>query len=205
MSEPAEPKSESVRVVDHRRVNVDGSLRDDVVSPASPTPPHRGVDGDPRVPQLQHELEAARKRIDELARAYQASQADSEQFKQRLTRERERMIDVDRGNAALVVIEAVDQLDLCLANATPGPLTDGVRLVRDGLVKKLVESGVERLELLGLRYDPNVAEAADTELVASPDDDGKVTQMVQAGYVLKERVIRPARVRVGRYLKHAQA
>jgi molecular chaperone GrpE len=189
MSEPAEPKTES---------------RDDVVSPATVTPePHSPRDT--RMQQLEKDLETARKRIDDLARAYQASQADSERFKERLNRERERMIDVDRGNAALIVIEAVDQLDLCLAAATPGPLTDGVRLVRDSLVKKLVDSGVERLELKGLPYDPNLAEAADTELVSSPGDDGKVTEVTRAGYLLKDRVIRPARVRVGRYLTPAQA
>ncbi|MFT3835543.1 MAG: nucleotide exchange factor GrpE [Myxococcaceae bacterium] len=155
--------------------------------------------------QLEKDLEAARKRIDDLARAYQASQADSERFKERLTRERERMIDVDRGNAALLVIEAIDQLDLVLSAATPGPMTDGVRLVRDSMVKKLADSGVERLELKGLPYDPNLAEAADTELVTSPAHDGTVTQVTRAGYVLKERVIRPAQVRVGRYLQPAQA
>lgn len=189
MSEPAEPKPES---------------RDDVVSPATVTPePHHSRDS--HMLQLEKDLEAARKRIDDLARAYQASQADSERFKERLTRERERMIDVDRGNAALLVIEAVDQLDLALSAAVAGPLTDGVRLVRDSLVKKLADSGIERLELKGLPYDPNLAEAADTELVASPDHDGTVTQVTRAGYVLKERVIRPAQVRVGRYLKPAQA
>jgi molecular chaperone GrpE len=175
----------------------DESPRDDVVSAATPE--------DGRVQQLERDLEAARKRIDELARAYQATQADSERFKERLTRERERMIDVDRGNAALLVIEAIDQLDLCLTAATPGPLTDGVKLVRDGLVKKLNDQGVERLELKGLPYDPNLAEAADTELVMSETEDGQVTQVTRAGYVLKERVIRPAQVRVGRYIKPAQA
>jgi len=212
MSHPAEPKPESVKVVDRRRVNPDGTARTPTPSEqpaasaeAPPTPPHPGVEGDPRVPELTRQLEAARKRVDELARAYQALQQDGEEFKRRLTRERERQVDFDRGANALLVIEAIDQLDLVLSSAEKSPLTEGVRMVRDNLVKKLIEAGVERLELLGAAYDPNLAEAADTEIVATVEDDGKVTAVRRAGYRLKERVIRPAQVRVARYVKPASA
>ncbi len=213
MSHPAEPKSETVKVVDRRRVNPDGTARTPTpahgtpqpAAEAAPTPPHAGVEGDPRVPQLTAELEAARKRVDELARAYQALQQDGEEFKRRLTRERERQVDFDRGNNALLVIEAIDQLDLVLSAADDGPLTQGVRMVRDNLVRKLAEAGVERLELLGTPYDPNLAEAADTEIVATEAEDGQVTAVRRAGYRLKERVIRPAQVRVARYVQPASA
>src|SRR5829696_4520936 len=52
---------------------------------------------DPERQRLEEELAAARRRVDELARAYQAVSQDREEFKQRLTRERERMLDVERG------------------------------------------------------------------------------------------------------------
>ena len=60
--------------------------------------PQAAVDAERQ--RLEAELEAARRRVDELARAYQEVNKDREEFKQRLTRERERMIDVERGNVA---------------------------------------------------------------------------------------------------------
>src|SRR5438270_12199699 len=112
-------------------------------------------------PAADAQLEAARKRIDELARAYQALERDREDFKQRLSRERERMIDVERGEVAVALIEAIDELDLSLASADDSPLAQGVRLIRDKLVKKLGSMGVQRVSLLGVQYDANLAEAAE--------------------------------------------
>ena len=61
--------------------------------------------------RLEAELEASRRRVDQLARAYQELNKDREEFKQRLTRERERMLDVERGNVATTLLEAIDELD----------------------------------------------------------------------------------------------
>src|SRR5690349_18890790 len=72
---------------------------------------------DLEVQKLRKELEAAYRRVDELARAIQAGERDREDFKKRLTRERERMIDVEKGNVAQILLEAVDELDLSLQSA----------------------------------------------------------------------------------------
>lgn len=44
----------------------------------------------------------------------QAGERDREEFKQRQARERERMIDVEKGNIVVVLVEVVDEFDLCL-------------------------------------------------------------------------------------------
>lgn len=159
------------------------------------------------VARLQTELEAARRRVNELARAYQDLNKDREEFKQRLTRERERMIDVERGNVAGTLLEAIDELDLALAasHQDTSPLAQGVRMIRESLLAKAQSTGIERIEVVGRPYDPNVAEAADMEITPVQDDDQKVVAEVRAGYRLKDRVIRPARVKVARYVAPAQA
>ena len=176
-------------------------------APAETAPP---VEPDPRqveIVKLQGELDAARRRVDELARAYQAGERDREDFKQRLQREREQLIDVERGKVALMVIEAIDELDLCLqaAGSDGSSLAQGVRLIRDNLVNKVQGTGIERLEVVGQSYDPNVAEAADMEITGDPNMDQRVTAEMRAGYRLKNRVIRPARVKVAKYVKPADA
>jgi molecular chaperone GrpE len=162
---------------------------------------------DPERQRLETELEAARRRVDQLARAYQQMEKDREEFKQRLTRERERMLDVERGNVAISLLEAVDELDRCLSMSAEetSPLAQGVRMIRDGLLSKLNQLGIERLQVVGLPYDPNTAEATDMEITPNPDEDQQVVSEARAGYRLKERVIRPARVKVAKYVTPAQA
>jgi molecular chaperone GrpE len=163
---------------------------------------------EPERQRLEAELEATRRRVDQLARAYQELQKDREEFKQRLTRERERMMDVERGNVATTLLEAVDELDRCLAMSggdAASPLAQGVKMIRDGLLSKLQQTGIERLQVVGRAYDPNTAEATDMELTTNPDEDQKVVAESRAGYRLKERIIRPAQVKVARYAAPAQA
>ncbi len=157
--------------------------------------------------RLETELDATRKRVDQLARAYQELMKDREEFKQRLTRERERMMDVERGNVATTLLEAIDELDRCLAASgqDSSPLAQGVRMIRDALLAKVQATGIERIQVLGQTYDPNVAEAFDMEITTTPEDDQKVVAEVRAGYRLKERIIRPARVKVAKYVAPAQA
>ncbi|WNG48154.1 nucleotide exchange factor GrpE [Archangium minus] len=163
---------------------------------------------DPERERLEAELSTARRRVDQLARAYQELEKDREEFKQRLTRERERMMDVERGNVATVLLEAVDELDRCLSMSggdVSSPLAQGVKMIRDGLLSKLQQSGIERLQVVGLPYNPNTAEATDMELTTNPDEDQKVVAEARAGYRLKDRIIRPARVKVAKYVAPAQA
>ncbi|MBX7097896.1 MAG: nucleotide exchange factor GrpE [Myxococcaceae bacterium] len=204
MAEPHDEPAPSVKINDRRRFTPDGEPKADVSeSPAQDTA--RVAELQAQVAQLEAQLASARGRVDELARAYQAQERDRDEFKARLQRERERMIDVEKGQVAQVLIEAVDQLDLCLAVPDGSPLAQGVKLIRDNLVRSLDGMGVQRLDLVGAPFDPQVAEAADAEVTPDPAADGQVLQVIRAGYQLKGKVVRPARVRVARYVKPAQA
>ncbi|AFE08975.1 putative co-chaperone GrpE [Corallococcus coralloides DSM 2259] len=162
---------------------------------------------DGEVARLQAELEAARRRVNELARGLQDLTKDREEFKQRITRERERMLDVERGNVARTLLEAIDELDLVLnaSQQDTSPVVQGVRMIRDSLLSKAQATGIERLQVVGRPYDPNLAEAADMEVTPVPADDQKVVAEFRAGYRLKDRIIRPARVKVARYVAPAEA
>lgn len=207
----SEPKSEDVRVVDRRRFDPDGTPRAEEPrataeeAPAAPSgaQPGTGETGE----ALQSALDAAYKRVDELARALQAGERDREAFKQRLTRERERLIDVEKGNVAQTLLETVDELDLSLQSSAgdDSPLAKGVRMIRDGIIARLQTLGVERVDLSGQRYDPNVAEAVDMEVTPNAEDDQRVVAELRPAYRLKDRVIRPGRVKVAKYVAPARA
>jgi len=201
----------NARVNDKRRYNADGTPRAGVADPepgSAPeaTPTTEGIPEQPdEVSQLRAELEAARRRVDELARGIQDVMRDRDEFKQRIQRERDRLVEVEKGQVAQALIEAVDELDHSLIQDDGSPFAQGVRLIRDKLIQKLQASGIERLNLEGRPYDPNAAEAVDIELVTRPEQNDRVLAEQRAAYAMKGRVIRPGRVKVGRYVEPAKA
>ena len=153
------------------------------------------------VSELRAQLETQGARLDEVLRAYSRLQQEREEFRKRSERERDRVLEAERGNVALALLEAVDELDRSLAAAprgTGGPLVSGVRLIRDGLLRRALSSGIQRYETIGQLFDPTLHEATDTILVEDPAQDERVIEEVRAGYKQGERVLRAARVRVGR-------
>jgi len=197
------------RVNDKRRYNPDGTPRAGAPETEPQTETSSEAAGGPpeadEVTQLRAELEAARRRVDELARGLQEVMRDRDEFKQRIQRERERMLEVEKGQVAQAIIEAIDELDLSLAAADGSPFAQGVRLIRDKLLQKLAATGIERLPLVGRPYDPNAAEAVDIELVGSPAQNDRVLAEHRPAYAIRGRVIQPGRVKVGRYLEPAKA
>ncbi len=153
--------------------------------------------------ELQEQLKSQGARLDEVLRAYSHLQQEREEFRKRSERERERVLEVERGNVALAIIEAIDELDRTLQAVKKerqgDPLVAGVKLIRDGLLRRLAGSGIERYETVGLPFDPTLHEAADMVQVADAGQDGQVIGETRAGYRQGERVLRAAHVRVGRF------
>jgi molecular chaperone GrpE len=144
--------------------------------------------------------DARDRRIDELARAYSALLEDNKAFRARLEREKDRVIEAERFASAQVLLEAIDAVERALAAVrdAKGPLADGVRLTRDLLERHVLALGAERLSLVGSPFDPHLAEAIDTSPVSDPSRDQIVIEEVGPGYRLGSRILRPARVRVGK-------
>lgn len=190
---PEDAAEPAVKVNDKRRFKEDGQ-------PIEVELPR----ADPELSRLTSELEVAHKRINELALGLQRSESEREAFKTRLTRERDQLLDLEKGKVAVVLLEAIDDLELCLTG-DDSPVSKGVRLIRDGLVKRAEEFGLERVELKGGPYDPNLAEATDMEITPNPDEDGRVVAVLKATWKLKGRVLRAGRVKVAKYVQPAQA
>jgi molecular chaperone GrpE len=77
-------------------------------------------------------------------------------------------------------------------------LREGVALTLASMEKRIAEMGVTRIEVLGMPYDPRTAEAIDLVVVADPAQEGVVLEEFRPGWRIGDRILRPARVRVGR-------
>ncbi len=121
--------------------------------------------------------------------------ADFENYKKRTAREREEY--VVHANARLLaeLLPVVDDLERALSAAEQheeAQLEEGVRLVHRALAALLERHGIELIATDG-KFDPHVHEA----LLSQPSEEaesGSVLDVVQKGYKLGDRVVRPARV-----------
>lgn len=162
---------------------------------ATGTPPP-----DPEREALRARAEAAEAKLRDYAEAFRTWKEEQEQFRARLERDLDAKVALRFGDLVAELVDTVDDLDLALSHAADrdDPLADGIAIARDRFLAILSRHGVERLELDGDEFDPNVAEAVAVEPVDDPSASGKVLRTVRSGYRLGERVIREARVVVGR-------
>jgi molecular chaperone GrpE len=194
----AEP---GVKVRDRRRFTPEGepiAEQGDVGASEEPVIIKAAAEPQPDPRDTTIALQAAR--IDELTRGLASLIEEGKAARVRMEREKARVLEAERAQVAQVLLEAVDDLERALAASgdATGPLVDGMRLTLASLAKKVAELGAERIDVLGKRFDPMVAEAIDLVPVADAAQEDVVVQEVRAGYRIGQRVLRPASVRVGR-------
>jgi len=140
------------------------------------------------------DVEALQAERDELFDRLQRLAAEFDNFRKRTARERVALS--ERANERLVkeLIPVLDDLGRALEAASEheeAKLEDGVRLVHRALSELLTKEGLAEIETEG-KFDPHVHEA----LLSQPSDaeEGSVIEVVQKGYKLGDKVLRPARV-----------
>jgi molecular chaperone GrpE len=159
--------------------------------------PGEGARGNREVPPTPApvpEVEALQAERDELFDRLQRLAAEFDNFRKRNARENAAL--VERANERLVkeLIPILDDLGRALEAASEhqeAKLEDGVRLVHRSLADLLAKEGLAEIETDG-KFDPHVHEA----LLSQPSDaeEGSVIEVVQKGYKLGDKVLRPARV-----------
>jgi molecular chaperone GrpE len=146
--------------------------------------------------ELKKKLEAAEAKASDYKDSWLRSQADFQNYKKRLERDNEMMYTSMKGDIIKKVLPALDDLERALQNRrAEDPWADGIELIARKLQNMLESEGVKKIEALGVEFDPNFHEAISHE-PANGAKSGHVIGVVQNGYMLGERVIRPALVRV---------
>ena len=153
----------------------------------------------PPTDELQ-KLKAERDQLfDRLARL----QAEFENQRKRSAREQQEFRDYALANALASLLPVMDGLDLALKNSA-GEKTEirsGVELVRKQFADALAKLGLREIPAEGEPFDPQLHQAV--EMVDSDRvPDHHVLQELQRGYKLKDRLLRPAMVRVARNSNH---
>jgi molecular chaperone GrpE len=140
------------------------------------------------------ELEALRNENEELIDTLQRLQADFENYRKRAAREQESLVARAGERIVKELLPVLDDLERALEAAEhheEAKLEDGVKLVHRQLEQLLGKEGLAPVETDG-KFDPHVHEALLTQ--PSSAEEGSVIEVLQKGYRLGDRVLRPARV-----------
>lgn len=150
---------------------------------------------------LAEELQQAQGKAKEFFDGWQRERADFANYKRRVERDQQLVTQSIKGDIIKRYLTVLDDLERAMkTRPTDGPAAswaDGVELVQRKLQNILEAEGVQRIPAETEEFNPNRHEAITHE--DSPDHtSGQIIEVVQQGYMLGDRVLRPALVRVAR-------
>lgn len=150
--------------------------------------------------ELEQVLEQTKKEAEHLREKWLRSAADIANYKKRVVKEREDTIKFANERLLKDFLPIIDDLELAVAAAdrvddkvkAADQLTDGMKLVLKKFMNQLDKHHVSSFDAVGEPFDPNLHEAV--QQMHSELDAGTVSQQLQRGFKLQDRLLRPAMV-----------
>ena len=147
------------------------------------------------------ELDDLRKKADEFSAGWQRERADFSNYRKRIQKEQEFQKSTSRIEIIKEYLDIHDDLERALKNmpeeVDESDWENGIRLIDQKLRNILQSEGVERIPAEEQEFDQDLHEAVSSE--ENPDyESGEIIEVVQQGYTLGGRVVRPSRVRVAK-------
>lgn len=188
-----------IRVTDRRRIQVDDESSDRSAEHESPN----------LKPSFVEELEARTKAAEQKALEVQARfdqlrkklESETDETRQRLNRAADERAQREKSDFIAGLLPVLDNLQRATEAAESGGSADvigaGVRQTAASFENALSAAGVTAIDAVGEPFNPELHEAVETTEVA-PEDEGKVIEQYTRGYRIGNRLLRPARVKVGR-------
>jgi molecular chaperone GrpE len=156
---------------------------------------------DPELEKLRQELESVRKEKEEQLSRLQRVYADFANFQKRVPKNIADTVAYERERFIRSFLPVLDNFDRTLQEARSAPSLDavikGVEIIRDQMLNILKSYGVEQVETLNEKFDPERHEAVVRK--SEPDKEADIVlEEFQKGYMLHGRIIRPSRVAINK-------
>ncbi len=153
------------------------------------------------VGRLEEELEEARAEADEYLDGWRRAQAEFSNYKKRQRAEQAKVRELANANLLRKLLPVLDDFERAMVTMPDGldklSWSQGLLMIMRKLEAILETEGVEPIETEGEAFDPNYHEAVTHEEIPGYKE-GQIIGEVQRGYVLGDRVLRPALVRVAK-------
>jgi molecular chaperone GrpE len=156
------------------------------------------------IADLRNQLEAKELEAKNSYERYLRQAAELDNSKKRAARERDEAIRF--ANEALIkdLLPVVDNLERAVAHASGGgngkPLVEGVEMVLKALLDVLMKHGAVQITALGQLFDPSKHEAM-AQVESDTHEPNSVVDELHKGYMLRDRLLRPALVSVAKAIK----
>ena len=189
-----------LRVTDRRRIYLDnnGAERTNQEVEQPNLKPSYVEELEARTRAAEKQVQDVQARFDQLR---QQLQRETDETRQRLNRSAEERAAGDKAKFIAALLPAMDDLDRAIdavsENASREAMLEGIRRIAASFQSALTSAGVEPIAAVGEEFNPELHEAVDTEETGD-DMDGKVIEEYSRGFRMGDRLLRPARVRVGR-------
>jgi molecular chaperone GrpE len=148
---------------------------------------------------LREEIDILKQQSNEYLDGWQRERAEFANYKKRRDKESQQLKDNLTGNITRKYIEIVDDLERALQNQPEdgegASWAEGIELVYRKFLSALESEGVLPMQVDGAQFDPNMHEAISQE-PSNEFESGQVIEVLRNGYMIGERVLRPASVRI---------
>ena len=168
-------------------------------------PLEEGREGEDGEPQEQDRLSELVKELEEVRQHVLYAQAETQNVRRRLEQEKQNAASYAAAGFARDMLSVKDNLDRALAAVSDdlrqdermGPLIAGIEATGRELDAALQRNGITRIEAMGLPLDPHRHQAM-IEVPSDEAEPGTIVQEMQSGYMIKDRLLRPALVGVAK-------
>ncbi len=154
-----------------------------------------------QAPSLEQQLNEEQKKSAEAMDNWRRTAAEFANYKRRVEKEKAEYSQYANSVLLAKLLDVMDGFDAAFKaipeNFRNEPWVEGIRLVEQKLRRVLESEGIKPIEAQGKEFDPNYHEAMFYEPTPG-EPEGRVTGEFQRGYMLGERVLRPARVKVAK-------
>lgn len=148
---------------------------------------------------LQAELGEMTLKAEEYLDGWQRARAEFANYKKRVLRENTDIRQMARGEVIKLYLDIADDLERALQekpeSGEEGTWADGIEIIFQKLRSRLEAEGIKPMNPLGEEFDPNIHEALMKE-ESDEYESGQIIEVMQEGYWIGEKVLRPALVRV---------
>lgn len=147
-----------------------------------------------------NELEQLKSDLEESKNGKLRLQADFENYKRRVEKEKESLINYAAEDMVSQLLPVIDNFERALEVKDTEDFKgfyDGVEMIKKQLIDALLKQGVEEIEAKGQPFDPNYHNAV-SQLESEEYDSNIVMEVYQKGYKIKDKVIRPSMVVVSK-------
>ena len=152
--------------------------------------------------KLQEQIEQLTKEKDELNDKFLRQYAEFDNFRKRTNKERYDLIQTAASSTIASLLPVIDDFDRAIKAAEDDdniePLSEGVMLVYEKLKSILAQRGLKVMETKDKAFDPDFHEAVAEIPAATEEMKGKIIDTLEKGYTLHDKIIRHARVVVGK-------